>query len=115
MKTGFQKNLEEWAAKNSAEGLSGSAKIVVQTDEGVKGELNIAVGEQSENATKIPPELLPYLKEILAERDKLAEQYAAIHTGLATANDKAAATLAAIEIIRERHKERYNEQPNTGC
>lgn len=113
MKTAFQKQMEDWAEKSKGDGLSGSAHIIAQTERGIEGELDIAVGEQNQNATKIPPELLPYLKEILAERDNLLDNRD--HKELPTLNDKAAATLAAINIIRERYKEKSNEYPNTGC
>lgn len=111
-----KKFMDDWAAETAATGLSGNARIVGQTESVVGNDLNIPVGsqEEPENQTKIPIELIPYIKEILSERDKLLKARDDVHEHIPTANDKAAATLAAINIIRERRKDELHGETTAG-
>ena len=106
----FKDQIAEWSAKAVTEGFAGEATLMAQIGTAVSDEFKIGIGatEDVGKQTKIPLELIPYLKEILAERDNLLRARDATHTNPPTAADKASATLAAIEIIRARRKDELN-------
>lgn len=109
----IHEQMKDWSEKAASEGLSGHARLVGQTDTAISAELNVAVGGplETDNATKVPLELIPYIKEILHERDRELKEKFFSQEKIPTVDDKASASLAAIEIIRERHKDELNANP----
>lgn len=117
--TAAHKQETEWRDRFMDAGLSGGARVV--GDVRIFQQANppaffpareIDAGAEDENATKIPPELTPYIKEILAERDRLLSFWEGLEAQ-PPARDKATALVSAIATIRERHKELSHGTPET--
>lgn len=67
-----RKNVEDWYARQQAAGFTGSVTILGESSEvgSQSAEVN-EIGETIVARTQIPPDLHPYLPELLDERDRL--------------------------------------------
>lgn len=100
------KNVSDWVERTGGE-FTGAVKVGTSEDDAKTTQIGDALS--TVNETKIPKELVPYILEILRERDRMAKQYCP--EGNPAPGVKAAALLNAIDTIRELHKDELNANP----
>ena len=91
-----QKQVDDWVDRNAVAGFTGTVRTQDQAEQ--------AVGDLREIHVGVPPELVPYISEILAERDVQLKRMDDSH------GVKARALNIAIAIIRDRRKDELNAE-----
>lgn len=102
-------NVADWVAKTGGQ-FTGTVKVGTSEDHAKTTEVGDAIGSGDE--THIPKELVPYIIEILRERDALlAKDIGHSKYGIEINVARNKAVTDAFAIIRERHKDELHANP----